>query len=225
MNLTDAVIDLRYLLDRGYPHKSALRFVCNHYRIDEGARRLLSRTVLPRAVSERRRKKFLPCEEIQGNDLLIDGYNIIIGMESILENKAYLCDDSVIRDIKGVFRSYQTSGNTEKAIDIILQFLQEMSPGSVCFLMDAQMSMSGLLAQNLRTKISEIGLNGEARTSRQADHDLKCSTSLIASSDGVIIDEAISVVNFLYCIVSRFRYLEAGVIRKESDMSALRVTA
>lgn len=213
VNFEKAAIDIRYLLDRGYPQKSAVNFVCAHYRLGEESRYLLSRIVLSHEVSWKRRAKFLPCDKIDGGGIIIDGYNIIIGLESILDKKAYLCDDGVIRDIKGISRNYKVSENTETAIDLILQFLKENNPSYVCFLLDSQISKSGLLAGTLRGKISELGLKGDARTSKHVDYDLKSSKYIVASSDGVIIDEAEKVVNFLSCIVFRFVHLEERVVR------------
>lgn len=211
MNFENAVIDIRYLLDKGYPQKGVIGFVCNHYRLGEASRHIFSRTVLAREVSEKRRSKFLPCDRIRGNNIIIDGYNIIIGMESILEKKAYICDDGVIRDVKGTFRNYKTSQSTEKAIELIMQFLREKNPVYVCFLLDSQISKSGLLAKTLREKISSFGLKGDAKTSKHADYDLKNSDYIVASSDGVIIDAAEKVVNFLSCLVSGYPHLGAGV--------------
>jgi len=94
-------------------------------------------------------------------------------MESILEKKAYLCDDRVIRDIKGAFRSYKVSSNTEEAVGLIFEFLTEMKPETVVFLLDAQISKSGMLARTLREKIGTAGLKGDARTSKHVDYDLK----------------------------------------------------
>lgn len=211
MSIENAAIDIRYLLDRGYPQKGTVSFVCNHYRLDEELRHILSRTVISRSVSEKRRLKFLPCDKIQGNSIIIDGYNIIIGMESILEKKAILCDDGVVRDIKGISRNFRTSENTHKAIELILSFLKEKNPLQVHFLLDSQISKSGMLSKLLREKINYYGLNGDAKTSRHVDHDLKISQDIVATSDGVIIDAAEKVVNFLYCIMSKFPNLESGV--------------
>src|SRR3989304_1759698 len=200
MSMEFAAVDIRYLLDRGYPQKSAVGFVCAHYRLDVKARFLLSRTVISSEVSEKRKAKFLPCDKIEGNSIVIDGYNIIIGMESILEKKAYMCDDGVIRDVKGAFRNFKVSSNTEEAVGHILEFLKELKPENVVFLLDVQISKSGMLAKRLREKLGEAGLKGDARTSKHVDYDLKHSEDIIASSDGVIIDEAERGGNFLRCL-------------------------
>ncbi len=211
MSLEDAATDIRYLLDRGYPHKSAVGFVCSHYRLDDEARHLLSRTVLSKEVAAKRRAKFLPCDALKGERLVIDGYNIIIGMESILLKKAYVCDDGVIRDIRGVFRNFKVSALTEKAIELIMVFLKEKNPAYVCFLLDSQISKSGMFAGMLHEKLRYYGINGEAKTSRHVDFDLKASGDIVATSDGVVIDDAGKVVNFLNCIVMRFKGLEVDV--------------
>lgn len=209
--IENAAENIRYLLDRGYPLKSTVSFVCNHYRLNDDSRYLLSRVVIPKEVAEKRKAKFSPCGGIKGNKLVIDGYNIIIGMESILEKKAYYCDDGVIRDIKGIFRNYKASDKTEEAIKLILQFLKENKPDYVCFLLDSQISKSGMLARKLRDRISEFELIGDARTSKRVDYEMKSSKYIVASSDGVIIDEAEKVVNFLACVAGKYRYLKEGV--------------
>lgn len=211
MNIKKATVDIRYLLDNGYPPKSAVGFVCDHYRLDGDSRHILSRTVIAGSICEKRSKKFLPCDKIRGEDIIIDGYNIIIGMESILEKKAILCDDRVVRDIKGVSRNFRSSENTHKAIELILSFLKEKSPSQVFFIFDSQISKSGELAKVLAEKILRSGLKGTAFTSRHVDHDLKCSHYIVASSDSVIIDAAEKVVNFLFCMVCEIPYLEARI--------------
>ncbi|MDD5473367.1 MAG: DUF434 domain-containing protein [Candidatus Methanoperedens sp.] len=215
MSIGNAASDIRYLLDRDYPQTGAVGFVCNHYRLDDESRRFLSRTVLAKAVCEKRHAKFLSCDKIKGSKIMIDGYNIIIGMESIIEKKAYLCDDGVIRDIRGVFRNFRAAKNTENAIELICRFLKEKKPAEICFLLDSQISKSGALAKELREKMSYYGLKGDARTSKHVDYDLKKSKDVVATSDGVIIDAAEMVVNFLACLVSGFPHLGTGV----SDMS------
>lgn len=211
MSIENASIDIRYLLDRGYPLKSAVAYVCDHRRLDGDSRHILSRTVIARSICEKRRQKFLPCNKIQENNIIIDGYNIIIGMESILEKKAILCDDGVLRDIKGVSRNFRTSENTLHAIELIVSFLKEKSPSQVNFIFDSQISKSGELAKLLKEKIDRSGLKGNANTSRQVDHDLKCSHDIVATSDGVIIDAAEKVVNFLFCMICEIPLLEAGI--------------
>ena len=211
MSIGCAADDIRYLLDRGFPLKGAVKFVCDHYRLDVDSRNLLSRTVIARSVCEKRRLKFVSCDKIRDNKIIIDGYNIIIGMESLLEKKAILCDDGVIRDIKGMSRNFRISENSHRAIELILSFLKGKYPSHVYFLFDSQISKSGALAGLLREKIAQAGLIGEAGTSRHVDHDLKFSHEIVASSDGVIIDYAEKTINLLFCMICEIPHLKAGV--------------
>lgn len=211
MRLSNAAIDIRYLLNRGYTLKAAVKFVGDHYRLDGDSRHILSRAVIAGPVCEKRLQKFLPCNNIRENNIIIDGYNIIIGMESILEEKAILCDDGVVRDIKGASRNFRTSENTHQVIELILLFLKEKSPSNVCFLFDSQISKSGVLAKLLREKINQSGLAGSAGTSRHVDYDLKFSHDIVATSDGVIIDAAEKVINLLYCMICEIPHLKEGI--------------
>ncbi|MDM7912097.1 MAG: DUF434 domain-containing protein, partial [Methanotrichaceae archaeon] len=45
--LRQAAVDVRYLLDRGYPRESAVRFVSDHYRLPQEQRFVLMRVVVP----------------------------------------------------------------------------------------------------------------------------------------------------------------------------------
>ena len=57
VKISDAVRDLRYLLNQGYPRDSAVNFVANHYRLPLNQRHLLARCVFSRLeVAEHRQK-------------------------------------------------------------------------------------------------------------------------------------------------------------------------
>jgi len=82
-----AVTDVRYLLDRGYPVKGAITFVCNHYRLDIKWRYVFTRVVFDKDTIKSRRKKTVKCEDLKGEVVLVDGYNVLIGVESALKGE------------------------------------------------------------------------------------------------------------------------------------------
>ncbi len=199
-----AVTDIRYLLDRGYPRKGAITFVCNHYRLDINWRYVFTRVVFGRDTIQSRREKTVKCEDLDGEVVLVDGYNVLIGVESALKAEpVYLCDDGFLRDIRGVFRNYRCSGLTERAMDEILGVLTGFAPFRVEFLFDSQISKSGEMARWVEKKLKDVGLIGVARTSRHVDHDLKQSNGIIATADGSIIDEVAKAVNIQACVLER----------------------
>ncbi len=199
-----AITDIRYLLDRGYPGKGAITFVCNHYRLDIKWRYVFTRVVFDRDTIKSRREKTVNFEDVIGEAVLVDGYNVLITVESALKGEPiYLCDDGFLRDIRGVFRNYRCSGLTKRAMDEILGIFTDFTPSRVEFLFDSQISKSGNMARWVEKKLKDVGLEGGARTSRHVDHDLKQSNGIIATADGCIIDEAAKVVNIQACVLEQ----------------------
>lgn len=180
--------DIRSLMDRGYPSTSVIRFVSNHYKLSFSERHMITRAVLPSSLAEQRRKKLIACDEIKGTEVIIDGYNVLITTESVLAREIVLCDDGFIRDIKGVFGKYKWTEVTDVALTEILTVLSENSPSLILFLFDSQVSKSGELARHVREMLTQFGLEGDVRTSRSVDHELKTCNAVVATSDGNIID-------------------------------------
>ena len=195
-DLGRAVADIRYLLAQGYHRKGAITYVCNHYRLDDNIRHIITRVVYSQSIAADRRAKTVDCDTITEKELWIDGYNVLIGVESALQGEPiYLCDDGFIRDTRGVFRNYRCSALTERAIEEIFRVLAVCAPGRVEFLFDSQISRSGEMAQWVHNKIGTLKLPGCARTSKHVDFDLKQCNKIVATSDGSIIDAALQVIN------------------------------
>jgi len=62
-------------------------------------------------------------------------------------------------------------------------------------LLDQQISRSGELAGEVRSMMAKLALSGAARCARDVDHQLKVCGSIIATSDGNVIDGASSVID------------------------------
>ncbi len=204
--LTEPAHDIRYLLARGYSISAAIRFVSDHYRLTESERHILVRVVRPPEVATARREKRLACADINGRDVLIDGYNVLITVESMLKDeKLWLGDDGFIRDTRGVFRNYNNTDTTCRAVDKMLSFLSEYSVRSVNILLDTQMSKSGQLARYIYNRFHRYSLNGSARTSRHVDFDLKNAGAgvVVATADGVVIDAVGEVIDIAACLMER----------------------
>ncbi|MCG7847574.1 MAG: DUF434 domain-containing protein [ANME-2 cluster archaeon] len=191
-----AVGDIRYLLERGYPRAGAITYVCNHYRLDINTRHVFGRVIYTEDMAHARKNRAIECNELAGKEIWVDGYNVLIGVESALKGElVYLCDDGFIRDTRGVFRNYRCSDVTLRALDSILGQLLHCAPGIVEFLFDSQISKSGELAKWVSDRMGKAGLVGNARTSRHVDYDLKHCGKFVATSDGTIIDAVNDVVN------------------------------
>ncbi len=201
--MNDAATDIRYLLERGYKRNSSIRFAGDHYRLDKYDRYILARTVFSSHTSKARKKKKLHCEELKGKTLLVDGYNVLITLESMLGGeRMWIADDSFLRDIQGVFNNHSNEKLTFQAVEEMLSFLLNADVKKTDVLLDSQMKHSGELAAFIRKRMKELSIKGEAKTSRNVDYDLKnCQPSyVIATADGIIIDSVKNVIDIPACI-------------------------
>lgn len=184
-----ALEEARYLLDRGYPKDSAVGFVSNHHRLAEKERFILMRVVVRSDLAWARRSKLLDLEDLRGQSISIDGYNVIITTESVIGGyPVYLCDDGLLRDSRGIFRGFKASPLTAIALNWILDLLASAGPARTEVLLDQQMSRSGELAEMVRGMMAERQLCGVAKTARNVDHLLKTAKRIILTSDGNVID-------------------------------------
>jgi hypothetical protein len=194
--LKAAARDARYLVDHGYPKESAIRFVSDHHRLPEEQRFVLTRVVVASDTAKARRDKIQPLKALHGRALFIDGYNVLISVESLLGGKpVYLCDDGFLRDAQGIFRSYRPSDLTAPALDAIFDLLASACPVVTEVLLDQQISMSGRLAVLMRRVMAEHDVLGMVRTAQDVDRQLKEMKGVIATGDGTIMDAAVSVVD------------------------------
>ncbi|MFZ2473214.1 MAG: DUF434 domain-containing protein [Methanothrix sp.] len=183
-------------MDRGYPSDSAVRYVSDHHRLSEVQRFVLRRTIVSADTALRRMTKALRLHNLRGRMVFVDGYNTTITTQSLLAGyPVYLCDDGFLRDTRGFFRSERASVVTACAFCEILDLLVKAMPARVVVLLDQQISCSGELAREVRGLMAKRDLPGDARCVRDVDHRLKVCGTIIATSDGNVIDFASSVID------------------------------
>jgi hypothetical protein len=201
-DLQNAAEDFRYLLNRGYPRKVTLELVGNRYGLTFDERHLLHRGVFSSADSQMRRKKRISIKEIRDKDLAIDGHNVLITIEAALSGRALvLADDGFIRDISGLSGSFTKSKATEIAIQLILNVLKKWKPRKTLFLFDAPISMSGKLAGEIRDRLNQANLPGDAVAVKVPEKILIGFPGMIATSDTAIIDRSKKVLDLAGYII------------------------
>jgi hypothetical protein len=191
--LQNAIHDLRYLLDHGYPRDSAMTFVANHYRLALEQRHLLARCVFSKGEVAELRRKAVKTSALRGKRMGVDGYNTLITLESILTCKQVVrCDDGYIRDLRAIFGKYKLSQATDHALAELLEILRRARPRDVVVLFDKQVSRSGELAGATRRGLKKFGLKGNSRATSGVDFKLR-AFDVVASSDRAIIWRAKAV--------------------------------
>ena len=199
-----ALEEVRYLLDRGYPSGPAIRFVSDHRRLPREDRFVLARVAVPSDLAASRRRKRVPVCELEGRTIAVDGYNVLITVESLLSDvPVYLCDDGFLRDTRGVFRRFRSSDETVLAMAEIISILKENGVGRAEFTLDQQISRSGELAAQIREMMADLDLPGSAKTEKDADRRLKLAASPVATGDGAIIDAVSEAVDIPMEVANR----------------------
>ncbi len=122
-------------------------------------------------------------------EILIDGFNLAISVISISIGEAYLCDDGYIRDLgMGKFKKEK---NLLLSSLILVNELCTSITNSCTFVLDAQISKSGEIANVLR----EIG--AKVSLSKTVDSFLITSGKVVATNDFMILMKAKRIINLL----------------------------
>ena len=184
-----------YLANEGYDLKQATTFVGNHYLLSERQRLAIMRSVATQVQIENRQKKQVPMTALSGREVWIDGFNTIITLEVLLSDSIlFSCMDGTIRDLAALRGTYRLISETEAAIRMMFDFLQEAEVSKVNILLDQPVSNSG----RLKTCMAEIGEEYpfalDIRILREVDRDLY-DKELVITSDSIILDHCISWVN------------------------------
>jgi hypothetical protein len=200
--LEEAIRDFRYLLNQGYPRKGALKFVGDHYLLKKIQRNYLYRTVFSKEQAENRKMKLVPLLDIKDKIVFIDGYNVLITLESICSGEKGLIvkgDDEVIRDIKAVFGKYKNNEMTKSVLIAFISLLKQYHPLTVRVFYDRQVSLSGELAKLTQEIMTMHGVQGSAETSENVDFQLvhlsRDLEGIVATSDGIIMDKVDRIVD------------------------------
>src|SRR5262245_28733674 len=101
--LRAAARELHWLLDRGYPPASALRFCGDHHQLDTRQRLLLQRAACTTAQAQARRLHRLATDRLRGRRVQLDGFNVLITVEAALAGALLLrAADGCLRDLASV---------------------------------------------------------------------------------------------------------------------------
>lgn len=204
---------MQYLLSRGYAERSALSLVGNRYRLQERQRKALQRVVCSEPQFVRRKAKELPATSLRGKEVIIDGLNQLISLECALSGGYLFAGlDGCLRDIAGLHGTYKRVLETDVAIRLIGETLQQLEVTQVHWLLDQPVSNSG----RLKTRLGEIALESgwpwEVELLYNPDNRLREEqVAVVISSDGPVLDDCHCWFNLLPFLL-KSREIAATVI-------------
>ena len=192
-----AVRDLSWLLSHDYTIKGALKLVGDRYSLTERQRLAVSRAACSDQSKERRSATSVPAEDLGGEDLIVDGFNIIITVEAALSGGILIdCRDGCIRDLSSVHGSYRSVNETDQAIHSIGTALDDLKPASIAWVLDRPISNSGRLATRIRDLATQLGRNWNVEVVFNPDAEIIGSQRVVISSDSHVLDRIKRWFNF-----------------------------
>lgn len=207
--------DLYYLLNQGYKIKGASVFVANHYLLSERQRLALVRGVTSKDdIINRLRKEI--CHIREGSTVYIDGFNTIITLEVALSDSLLLkCMDGTIRDLAGLRGTYRLIDKTETAILYIGDMLENSKVEKAVFYLDAPVSNSGRLKEQILKLLGERNFELQVETTNSVDSILEKMENVV-TSDAIILDKCKSWINLNRKIIeeriNRDFFVDFGVV-------------
>ena len=202
--LRQAVVDLSWLLSGGYSLASSLKLVGDRYGLRERQRLAVSRCTCSKQDRQRRKEHCIPVDQIRAQPLAIDGFNLIITVEAALSGGPLLIGvDDCIRDLSSVHGSYRSVEETDRAIMIVGDALQQLAPSRVRWLLDRPVSNSGRLATKLTALASRNNWPWEVEVVFNPDATIIASSSIAITSDSLILDQVEKWTDFKSHLLSR----------------------
>lgn len=194
IKLKEAQKDIYMLLNRGYQLKKVSTFVGNHYLLSERQRLALVRSTCSKdELKLRKEKEITNLEENQTG--YVDGFNLIITLEVALSNSTLIkCMDGTIRDLAGLRGTYKLIDKTDRAINLIGEYLQKLKIKKAVFYLDSPVSNSGRLKIRILELLDKYEYDVEVELVNNADVVLEKLKNVI-SSDSIIMEKCNGWIN------------------------------
>jgi hypothetical protein len=200
--LQQASADLWWLLDHDYAMTSALELVGNRHRLTQRQRTAVSRGACSADQCARRAQHQVASPALEGAELWLDGYNVLITIESALAGAVILhARDGCYRDMASLHGTYRTVGETVPAIILIGRTLDRWQVARVHWLLDRPVSNSGRLKALLLDTAAENGWPWEVQLEFNPDELLAGSSAIVATADSAVLDRGVRLYDLAAALV------------------------
>jgi len=202
--LRAALADYCLLLTKGYAAKSSLKLVGDRFSLTKRPRLAMMRSGCSDQQVASRRQRCLEPENLAGQNIALDGYNVLITIEAALGGGViFEGRDGCYRDLASMHGTYRKVVETLPAARLVGAFLERQGVGGVCWLLDRPVSNSGLLKSLFHTVAEENGWDWDVELVMSPDAVLIKSAEIVASSDSVVLDGCRRWTNLARCVVEK----------------------
>lgn len=202
-----AVQDLFYLLSRHYPAKAALALVGNRYEMVKKQQTALLGMVCSEQELQNRQQKELHPEQLKDQTLYIDGFNILILLETLLAGGVIFKGlDGCFRDISSVHGTYKQVEQTEAVLLLAGQTLQTLGLQKVVWVFDSPVSNSGKLKTYCYEIARQHSFPWEVMLHQHPDQYLIENKVWACSADAFVLNECTAWFNLGAFIISQGQF-------------------
>lgn len=194
---------VEYLINEGYDLKQATTFVGNHFLLSERQRLAVMRSLATAEQLAMRKAKLLTAAEAAGRDVWIDGFNTVITLEVLkCDSILFSCMDGTVRDLASLRGTYRIIPETEDAVRLLFDSLEEMEIRSATVLLDQPVSNSGRLKALFAGLAADYPFDLDIQIQKDVDRELYEKENVI-SSDSIILDRCLSWINLAALCMER----------------------
>lgn len=203
--LRRATSELSWLLSRGYANFAALKLVGDRYGLTARGRLAVSRAACSDEQRESRQARSLSIRRVEGESLIVDGFNLIITLEAAMSGGLLIhARDFCIRDLSGVHGSYRSVDETDRAIRLVGKALEGIKASGVRWLLDRPVSNSGRLAQKIRAVAEESGWPWTVELAFNPDKLMQEADAVVVTSDSLVLDGAARWLNLNQHLITSY---------------------
>lgn len=194
--MSEATDDMCFLLEKKYSENASLKLVGDHYQINERQRKAVFRCACPLTNIGKRKQKSLSFNDIEGKTVAIDGYNLLIIVESMLSN-GYIFKgrDGAYRDVASIHGTYKKVEETIPALLLIANSLIDLKVKNVIWYLDSPISNSGRLKSLMRELAEEYYWHWEIELVNSPDKTLVALDFPVITADAWILDNVTNWFN------------------------------
>jgi len=202
--LRAATSDLCWLLSRGYAVHSALELVGNRHTLRHRQRLAVGRCACAGDLLVRRREHCVLPDALRGQELWLDGYNVLMVLEAALGGGVVLVGrDGCCRDLLGIHGSYRRVQETVPALRLIGELTREWGVNGCRWWLDQPVSNSGRLKALILEVASDCGWNWQVDLVMNPDDVLAESSHVVATADSAILDQCARWVNLARGVIDK----------------------
>jgi hypothetical protein len=180
---------LGWLLDRDYSLPSALKLVGDRYQLEDRQRLAVMRSACSASQQARRARHRASDDDLNGQRVLIDGYNILTTVEAALAGGVlFIGRDGCIRDLASMHGTWRKVSETRPALTLVGEHLAARGVLECRWLLDSPVSNSGRLKQIIEATGREHGWNWAAELAQNPDVILSVAADIVITADSAILD-------------------------------------